>query len=99
MDATDTSGNDNHGYYGGDFSGSNESWRTGGAVNGRMAFYFDGNDDELTVTNIGNPQGAWPHSVSVWVSPSQFNGVLYSFWVLTIQTTRSHVLDSRLLLL
>jgi hypothetical protein len=73
MDATDTSGNDNHGYYSGDFSTTNESWRTGGNVNGRMAFYFDGNNDELTVPNIGNPQGAWPHSVSVWVSPSQFN--------------------------
>ena len=73
MDATDTSGNDNHGYYSGDFSTANESWRTGGAVNGRMAFYFDGNNDELTVPNIGNPRGAWVHSVSVWVSPSQFN--------------------------
>ena len=73
MDATDTSGNDNHALYSGDFSTSNESWRTGGAVNGRMAFYFDGNNDELRATNIGNPQGAWPHSVSVWVSPSQFN--------------------------
>jgi hypothetical protein len=73
MDATDTSGNDNHGYYSGDFSTTNESWRTGGNVNGRMAFYFDGNNDELTVPNIGNPRGAWVHSVSVWVSPSQFN--------------------------
>ena len=51
----------------------NTSWLTGGTVGGRMAFYFDGGDDELTVTNIGNPQGAWAHSVSVWVSPSQFN--------------------------
>jgi hypothetical protein len=66
--ATDTSGNDLHGYLG---NGADFNY-TRTADFGR-SFFFDGSDDYIYHGPIGNPKGAWAHSISVWFNPLEFS--------------------------